>query len=106
MGQQPRACITARDGTARGLGLRLQEIASLCAYGFLQLARQCYERARELAPQDLGVMVNLANLARAAGSHAEARQMSTALLNHLRNHAVVRCIDPAVSAQVIIEEIT
>src|SRR5690554_1340503 len=55
----------------------LQEIANLCAaFGFLEPARECYERTRELRPEDLGVLVNISNLERAAGRHSEARQIS------------------------------
>ena len=52
----------------------------LSSYGFLTDARTCYEKAQTLAPTDLRALVNLANLARDAGEHAEARRLYTDLL--------------------------
>ena len=52
----------------------------LSGYGFLTDASACYERAYSLAPTDLRATVNLANLARDAGEHAEARRLYTELL--------------------------
>ena len=62
----------------------------LSNYGFLTNARACYERAHTLTPADLRATVNLANLARDAGEHAEARRMYAQLLQALPDHPVIR----------------
>ncbi|MDD3355191.1 hypothetical protein [Zoogloea sp.] len=64
--------------------------ALLFGYGFLTDARTCYEKAQTLAPTDLRAQVNLANLARDAGEHAEARRLYTDLLRQLPDHPVIR----------------
>jgi protein O-GlcNAc transferase len=46
----------------------------LSTFGFLSAARACFARVRSLAPNDLRPVVNLANLAREAGAHAESRE--------------------------------
>jgi len=53
--------------------------ALLLDFGFLTRARECFERVRVLAPNDLRPVVNLANLARDAGNHAESRRLYSAL---------------------------
>lgn len=62
----------------------------LSSYGFLTDARTCYEKAQTLAPTDLRAQVNLANLARDAGEHTEARRLYTELLRQLPDHPVIR----------------
>ena len=64
--------------------------ALLSGYGFLNDARTCYEKAQTLAPTDLRATVNLANLARDAGEHAEARRLYADLLRQLPDHPVIR----------------
>lgn len=64
--------------------------ALLSSYGFLTEARACYERAQAIAPADLRAQVNLANLARDAGEHAEARRFYADLLRQLPEHPVIR----------------
>ena len=64
--------------------------AQLAAYGFLTDARACYEKAQTLAPADLRATVNLANLARDAGEHTEARRLYADLLRQLPDHPVIR----------------
>lgn len=64
--------------------------ALLSSYGFLTEARACYERAQAIAPADLRAQVNLANLARDAGEHAEARRLYADLLRQLPDHPVIR----------------
>lgn len=78
--------------------------ALLLQTGFLSLARTCFERARELAPQDLRPVINLANAAREAGHHAEAKRLYARLVAQLpnlplvqRNALVSQEYDPAVS---------
>ena len=64
------------DDVIRGtndIALLLDVGALLSGYGFLTDARTCYEKAQTLAPTDLRAAVNLANLARDAGEHTEAR---------------------------------
>lgn len=60
------------------------------SYGFLGAARECYQKARALLPSDFGILANLANIARDAGDHTEARRLYALLLEHLPNHPVVR----------------
>lgn len=62
----------------------------LFSFGFLAAARQCFMRVRSLAPNDLRAVVNLANLARDAGDHAESRRLYAVLLAHLPDHPVIR----------------
>jgi tetratricopeptide (TPR) repeat protein len=64
--------------------------ALLSSYGFLSEARTCYEQAQALAQNDLRATINLANLARDAGEHAEARRLYAQLLQALPNHPVIR----------------
>lgn len=64
--------------------------ALLSSYGFLTDAHICYARAQAVAPTDLRAQVNLANLARDAGEHAEARRLYTDLLRQLPDHPVIR----------------
>jgi len=61
----------------------------LSNYGFLSDARACYKKAQTLASTDLRAQVNLANLARDAGEHAEARHLYTDLLRQLPDHPVI-----------------
>jgi protein O-GlcNAc transferase len=58
--------------------------------GFLSTARQCFQRGCVLAPRDLRPVVNLANLTREAGDHAEARRLYDELLRHLPDHPTIR----------------
>ncbi len=60
------------------------------SHGFLGAARECYQKARTLLPSDFGILANLANIARDAGDHTEARRLYALLLEHLPNHPVVR----------------
>ena len=64
--------------------------ALLSSYGFLTYARDCYERARAIAPTDLRAWANLANLARDAGAQGEARRLFAELLRHLPDHPIIR----------------
>ena len=75
---------------ANDVALLLDVGALLSSYGFLSEARQCYEKAQTIAPTDLRATVNLANLARDAGEHAEARRLYTELLRQLPDHPVIR----------------
>lgn len=62
----------------------------LSGFGYLSGARVCLERACRLQPEDLRSAMNLANLAREAGDHAESRRLHTALLERLPNHPAMR----------------
>lgn len=64
--------------------------ALLVAYGFLAAARACYERAQAIAPADQRATINLANLARDAGEHGEARCRYAELLHRLPDHPIIR----------------
>ncbi len=74
-----------------------QEVALLLDYGVLLfnagclgLAQQAFTRAATLAPSDLRPAINLANGARDAGQHSQARQRYAHLLAHWPHHPVVR----------------
>lgn len=77
-------------GGTRDVALLLDVGALVSSHGFLNDARTCYEKAQTLAPTDLRAKVNLANLARDAGEHAEARRLYTDLLRQLPDHPVIR----------------
>lgn len=62
----------------------------LSSYGFLSEARNCYESVQALAPDDLRVTVNLANVLRDSGDHAASRHLYADLLARLPNHPVIR----------------
>lgn len=64
--------------------------ALLLNFGYLSLARQRFEQARLLAPNDLRPLVNIANLARDSADHAESRRLYAALQAALPNHPVIR----------------
>ena len=64
--------------------------ALLLNFGFLTRASHCFERVRALAPADLRPLVNLANLARDAGNHAESRRLYSALHAAHPDHPVIR----------------
>jgi len=74
----------------KDVSLLLDTGVLLSGYGFLTDARACYEKAQNLAPTDLRAQVNLANLARDAGKHGEARRLYTELLRQLPDHPVIR----------------
>lgn len=75
---------------ADNLDAHLSFGALLLGFGFLGAAEACFRRGRQLAPQDLRCVVNLANVAREAGQHGEARRLYAALLDHLPDHPVIR----------------
>lgn len=62
----------------------------LLNFGFLTHARECFEQAHMLAPTDLRAQVNLANLARDGGDHAQSHRLYAALLQRLPNHPLIR----------------
>ncbi len=62
----------------------------LLNFGYMSRARACFERARSIAPKDLRPVVNMANLARDAGDHTEARRLYAELQIALPNHPVIR----------------
>ncbi|WP_028572310.1 hypothetical protein [Desulfonatronum lacustre] len=64
--------------------------ALLLHFEFLTKARQCFEQVRAIAPNILRPAVNLANVAREAGDHAQAGSLYKALLSALPDNSVVR----------------
>ncbi|WP_051434565.1 tetratricopeptide repeat protein [Desulfonatronum lacustre] len=64
--------------------------ALLLHFGFLTKARQCFEQVRAIAPNDLRPVVNLANIAREAGEHAQASRLYQSLLKALPDNPVIR----------------
>ncbi|NCD15070.1 MAG: methyltransferase domain-containing protein [Bacteroidia bacterium] len=59
-------------------------------FGFLSQAQVCFEKAWTLSPNDLIPTINLANVARDMGNHAEARALYSKLLAQLPDHPVIR----------------
>ncbi|MCX5864963.1 MAG: methyltransferase domain-containing protein [Deltaproteobacteria bacterium] len=72
------------------IGIFLDVGALLLKFGYLSLARECFERACRLAPTDLRPVINLANLARDAGEYATSRELFAVLLAQLPNVPVIR----------------
>lgn len=69
----------------------LIEVGNLfAAQGFLMQARHCYLRARQIEPENLGILGNLANLAQSAGQHSSARRLYHELLQQRPDDAVIR----------------
>ena len=64
--------------------------ALLLNFGYLARARECFEGAQLLAPQDLRAVMNLANLARDGGDHATAQRLYEALQVAQPNNPVIR----------------
>ena len=84
------ACRQILDDPAADVASLLDTGVLLSSYGFLTDARVYYEKAQALAPNDLRATINLANLARDAGEHAEARRLYADLLTRQPNHPVIR----------------
>lgn len=84
------ACRQIIDAHGDNVDVLLDVGALLLNFGFFSRARECFERVRTLAPDDLRPVVNLANLARDAGDHAESRLLYAALQEHFSNHAMIR----------------
>lgn len=64
--------------------------ALLLSFGFLSAARRCCAHVCALAPTDPRPVVDLANVAREAGDHAESRRLYALLLKQLPDHPIVR----------------
>jgi protein O-GlcNAc transferase len=64
--------------------------ALLLNFGYLARARECFEGAQLLAPQDLCAPMNLANLARDGGDHATAQRLYEVLQVAQPNNPVIR----------------
>ncbi len=62
----------------------------LHSFGYLTLAKKCFEQAYAQAPGDMGALVNLANLANDAGDHAESRRWYGILLERLPDDPIIR----------------
>ena len=76
----------------------------LLSFGYLTRARECFERVGILAPNDLRPVVNLANLTRDNGDHAQSLRLYADLQALQPNNSVIRrnCLvsqeyDPSVS---------
>lgn len=87
-------CLTAGQQIAASHGDNPDALLSLGALlldlGFLSAAKACFERIRALSPGDFRPLVNLANVAREAGDHAQARGIYDQLCRALPDHPVVR----------------
>ena len=84
------ACQQILDSHADNPEARLGVGVLLQNFGFLTAARQCFESVRTLAPNDLRPVVNLANLARDTGDHAECARLYVALQAAQPNNPVIR----------------
>jgi protein O-GlcNAc transferase len=83
-------CRQIIDEEASNLEAILSVGALLCGFGFLTSAKNCFLHARQLSPDDLRAVVNLANLARDAGEHVEATSQYSMLLERLPQNSVIR----------------
>ncbi len=84
------ACRQIVEAHGDNIDARLDVGTLLLNFGYLTRARECFERARILAPTDLRAQVNLANLARDGGDHAKSHRLYAALLERLPDHPVIR----------------
>ena len=84
------SCQQIMETCSKNVDALLDIGALLLHFGYLTRARACFERVRMLAPHDLRPIVNLANLARDTGDHAESQRLYAALLERLPNHPVMR----------------
>jgi protein O-GlcNAc transferase len=66
------------------LGILLQN------YGFLGIARRCFEKAQLLLPNDVRPALNIAVLARDLGQPASSRYIYTELLKRAPDHPIIR----------------
>ncbi|WP_372826921.1 glycosyltransferase [Polaromonas sp.] len=83
-------CRQLADAHAGSVPALLDVGVLLSNFGFMGRARECYERALTLAPDDLRARVNLANLARDTGDAAECRRLYAALQQQWPDHPVLR----------------
>lgn len=83
-------CQQIVDAHADSVAAQLDVGALLFSFGFLSLARRCFEHSCSLAPNDFRPVVNLANIARESGDHAESRRMYSSLLAHHSDHPLIR----------------
>ncbi len=84
------ACQELVERHGENAGMLLDVGALFLDFGFVSRARECFERALGLAPEDTRPVANLANLARDAGDHGASRRLYQALLRHLPKHPVIR----------------
>lgn len=64
--------------------------ALLLNFGYLTRAHFCFDRVRQLTPNDMRALVNLANLAHDAGNHAESKSLYAILSESLPDHPTIR----------------
>ena len=67
-------CRQLTQAPVTGTGLLIEVGNLFAAQGFLMQARHCYLRARQIEPENLKILGNLANLAQSAGQHSSARR--------------------------------
>jgi len=84
------ACQQIIDSYVDDIDVLLDVGVLLSNFGFITAARECFARVSGLAPDDLRSLVNLANLARDAGNHAESRRLYADLQERLPDHPVIR----------------
>lgn len=83
-------CDSLLETCANELSVLLDTGALLQGFGFISQAGQCFEQARLISGNDLRPQINLANIARDAGDHAESRRLYAFLLQQLPNSPVIR----------------
>lgn len=88
--QMLEICKQMEDNSRESAHDLLNVGALLLSFGFLARASTCFERVRTLAPADLRPLVNLANLARESGNHAESQRHYSELRSAHSDHAVIQ----------------
>ena len=83
-------CRQLTQAPVTGTGLLIEVGNLFAAQGFLMQARHCYLRARQIEPENLKILGNLANLAQSAGQHSSARRLYHELLQQRPDDAVIR----------------
>ncbi|WP_151636886.1 O-linked N-acetylglucosamine transferase, SPINDLY family protein [Noviherbaspirillum aerium] len=84
------ACQQVLDAQPGNVDALLMVAGLLYSTGLLSAARQCLDQARALAPNDSRPLLELANIAKDEGNHAESHRLYSLLLRHLPDSAVVR----------------
>jgi len=59
-------------------------------FGFITRAMECFKRVQVLTPNNMPLLINLANLARDSGDHGESRRLYSILQKQYPDNPVIR----------------